>query len=199
MTDVMTTINIPTMRRAFLLTGAALLLAACGASDKYYRLNSDGPAPVRVAGISIGVGPVALPSYIDRAELVFQSGPDQFQLPPSARWTGTLQENILNALRDDVGRRLDTGNVLTYPFPPGVTVRYQVAIDVRQFHSVSGGSAILDCSWRLVDPADGRVLSRHNGSYQEPVSGDGYDPVVNAESRLLGQLADDIAKTLRRR
>ena len=192
--------NKPTLWRAMLLSSSvALLLAACGASDKYYRLASDGAAPVRATGISVGLGPVALPGYIDRAELVFQDGANQFQVPPSARWTGTLQENVLNALREDVGRRLDTGNVLTYPFPPGVTIRYQVAIDVREFHAISGGNAILECSWRIVDPDGGRVISRHNGSYQEPISGNGYDSVVAAESRLLAQLADGIAQSLRRR
>ena len=193
------TMNKPSFRRALLLPGVALLLAACGSSDKYYRLSSDGPAPVRAAGLSVGIGPVALPGYVDRAELVFQNGANEFQVPTTARWTGTLQENVLRALHDDVGRRLDSGNVLTYPFPPNVPMRYQVAVDVRQFHAISGGNAILECSWRVLDPDGGRVISRHNGSYQEAVSGDGYDPVVAAESQLLSQLADGIVRSLPRR
>lgn len=190
------TMNKPSIPRAFLLGGAALLLAACGASDKYYQLGSDGPAPVRATGISLGIGPVALPGYVDRAELVFQDGASQFQVPPSARWSGTLQENILRTLHDDLGRRLNSGNLVTYPFPPSVTLRYQVAIDVRQFHSISGGNAILECSWRIVDASGTRTISRHNGSYQEAVNGNGYDPVVTAESRLLAQLADGIVASL---
>ena len=190
------TMNHLSILRALLVPGAALLLAACGGGEKFYQLSADGAAPVRAAGLSIGIGPVGLPGYIDRAELVFQDGPNEFQVPPDARWSGTLQENVLRALRDDVGRRLNSGNVLTFPWPPGVTVRYQVAIDVRQFHAVSGGNAVLEGSWRIVDPSDGRTISHHNGSYQEAISGDGYNPVVVAESHLLAQLADGIVQSL---
>lgn len=191
--------HLPILRLPPWLTAAAtalLLLTGCGGGEKFYRLTSDGSAPTRAAGVSVGIGPVALPGYIDRAELVFQSGANEFQVPPGARWTGTLGENVLNALRDDVGRRLGSGNVLTFPWPPGSPVRYQVAIDVRTFHAVSGGSATLECSWRVIEPSSGRALSRHNGSYQENIAGDGYDPVVAAESRLLAQLADGIVHSL---
>ena len=86
--------------------------------------------------------------------------------------------------------------MLAFPYPAGTPVRYQVEINVAQFHAISGTNAILNVSWRIVEPSGGRTLSRHNGSYQEPIAGDGYDPVVSAESRLLAQLADGIVQSL---
>ncbi len=189
--------HLPPFRQTFLLPVALLLLAGCGATTKYYRLSSDGPVPVRAAGMFVGIGPVTLPGYIDRTELVFQSGPNEFQVPTTAIWTGTLHDNMVQTLREDVARRLHSGNVLSFPYPAGTPVRYQVEINVAQFHAVSGTNAILNVSWRIIEPSGGRTVSRHNGTYQEPIAGDGYDPVVAAESRLLAQLADDIARSVR--
>ena len=174
------------------------LFAGCGGGTQYFRLGSDGPAPVRAAGMFVAVGPVTLPGYIDRTELVFQSGPNQFQVPTTAIWTGTLHDNLVQTLRDDLGRRLDSGNVVTFPAPAGTPVRYQVEVNVARFHSISGVNAVLDVSWRIIEPSSGRTVSRRNASYEQPISGDGYDAVVRAESALVGQLAG-IAASLGRR
>ncbi len=69
-------------------------------------------------------------------------------------------------------------------------------MDVRQFHAVSGGDAVLDVSWRFEAPETRRVLRRENGSFHEKIIGDGYEPVVAAESRLVEQLAEVISRSL---
>ena len=103
----------------------------------------------------------------------------------------------LRALATDLARRLGSGNVLPYPWPPGARLRYQVAIEVRQFQAVSGSGAILDVSWRIEDPATRRTLRRESASFREPIAGDGYGAVAAAESRLIAQLADAVARSLR--
>ncbi|MGA9345128.1 MAG: ABC-type transport auxiliary lipoprotein family protein, partial [Nocardioidaceae bacterium] len=80
----------------------------------------------------------------------------------------------------------------------GFKPRYRVALDLRQFHGISGQEAILELSWRIQDGSSGTTLSRHSASFREPIVGDGYDPLVAAESRLLGQAAAAIAASLRR-
>ena len=154
---------------------------------------------MRTAGTFVAVGPVTLPGYIDRTELVFQSGPNQFQVPTTAIWTGTLHDNLVQTLRDDLGRRLDSGNVVAFPAPAGTPVRYQVEVNVARFHSISGANAILDVSWRIVNPSSGQTVARRNANFEQPISGDGYDAVVRAESALVGQLANGIAASLGRR
>lgn len=188
------------MKLPFVSTGLpvwlCLWLNACSAPQQYFRLAADGPAILPARGLVVLIGPVSLPTYVDRAELVFQSSDNQFQVPANVHWTGTLQENFTRVLATDLGRRLNSGNVLTYPAPPTLQPRYQVAVDVRQFHAVSGGEAVLDVSWRVQTPGSGQIMVRRNGSFRERIAGDGYGPVVAAESRLLAQLANAIAKSL---
>ncbi|MEQ1861374.1 MAG: PqiC family protein [Chthoniobacteraceae bacterium] len=177
----------------------ALALAACTTAETYYRLSSDGPVPANLSGFSLGVGPVTLPDYIDRGEVVFQSEANRFEVPYDHRWAGSLRETTTRVLGTNLARRLGTGNLHLHPWAPGTTVRYQVSVDVRQFHAVSGGDAILQTAWRVEDTQSGRVVVRQAGNFTEPVQGDGYEAVVAAESRLLAQLADAIAAGFPRR
>ncbi|MGI8432967.1 MAG: PqiC family protein, partial [Chthoniobacterales bacterium] len=133
----------PALARALLLL-AALFLTSCGSKQEFYRLSAETKA---TAGgdraISLGVGPITLPGYIDRSELVFQSGPNEFQVPPNVSWTGSLQENIATVLARDLQEQLGAREVLTYPWPAGRPPGRRVTLDVRQFHGISGSDAIL--------------------------------------------------------
>ncbi len=175
------------------------MLTACGgAGENYYRLNPTAAAPTGGSGSGLGVsvGPVSLPTYIDRAEVVFASGPNEFQIPSNALWVGSLQENISRTVATDLGRILGSRNVRA-GIEAGFRPRYRVALDIRQFHGISGREAILDLSWRIQSGASGETISRHSDSFHQPIIGDGYGPLVEAESRLLEQVATAIAKSLR--
>ncbi|MDB6154488.1 MAG: hypothetical protein JWL90_2941 [Chthoniobacteraceae bacterium] len=174
---------------------ALLVLTGCSTPEHYYRLSADGPAPATGSGFSLGVGPVVLPDYIDRGELVFQSSDTKFEVPYEQRWTGSLRDTTTRVVATNLARRLGTGNLHTYPWPPGTPLRYQVRIDVRQFHARSGGDAVLEASWAVEDGQSGAVLRRQAANLTEPVTQKGYDGIVAAQSRLLSQLARSIAQS----
>ncbi len=176
---------------------AGLLLASCGGSkQQYFRLTAEQSASTGGdRSISLGVGPIALPGYIDRSELVFQSGPNEFQVPPNVSWTDSLQANIASVLARDLQDQLGAREVLTYPWPSGRAPARRVALDIRRFHGISGSGAVLEASWRI-ENVSGSTLRRGQGSFHEEINGDGYGPVVAAQSRLLAQCAAAIAKSL---
>ena len=194
--------RLPISIRPIVFASILCLLSGCAsAPDNFYRLSADGELPaVRGAGggaLSIGLGPVKIPDYIDRAELVFESAANRFEIPSDHRWAGSLGKSVTSVLAADLGHRLETPAVYAYPWDPGVALRYSVPVRVRQFHAVSGGDAILDVSWEVRDAASGDTLQRGSELFREALTEEGYDGVVAAQSRLLGQLADAVADQLR--
>jgi len=184
--------------RFLFYSGLLVLLTACGgAGENYYRLNATAAASAggSDSGLSVAIGPVSLPSYIDRAEIVFASGPNEFQIPTNALWAGSLRDNISRTVAADLGRALSSREVRS-DLEPGFKPRYRVALDIRQFHGISGQEAILDLTWRIRSGTSEETISRHSGSFHESIIGDGYAPLVAAESRLLEQCAHAIAKSL---
>lgn len=199
------TTTVPLRKSASLLgcylaiTWSAALLSGCSSTqDSFYLLTAEGPplSTRSLDGKSVGVGPLTLPDYIDRAELVFQSDTNRFQVPPDQRWAGDLRENISDVVAVNLGRRLKNGEVSSYPWQSGKEPRHTVAIRIRQFHAVSGGDAILDVRWDIREGSNGKMLSSDTMLFTEGLSEEGYTGIVAAQSRLLGQLADAIAAAL---
>src|SRR4029078_12011801 len=89
-----------------------------------------------VSGLSVAVGPVSLPSYVDRAEVVFATGPNEFHVPADALWIGSLHEKISATVATDRGRILGSSNVRASE--AGSHPRYRVALNIRHFHGISG-------------------------------------------------------------
>ncbi len=148
-------------------------------------------------GTAIGVGPVSLAGYLDRPNLVFQENGNRMVIAESHRWAGDLEENIARVTAANLGRRLGTGNVRTYPWGADGELRYQISLDIRQFHGTAGGDAFLDAAWRVYSLPDRRMTVSKSWSGTEPLKADGYDELAAAKSRLLARLAAEIAGSLR--
>ena len=159
-------------------------------------LSGDGPAPAG-GGPGIGVGPVALAEYIDRPNLVVAESENQLGIAESHRWAGDLSASIARVTATNLGRRLNTGNIHTYPWRGDDGLRWQVTLDIRQFHGAADGHAVIEAGWRAYALPERRVVASRTFVDREPLAADGYQPLVAAQSKLLSRLADDIAKSLR--
>lgn len=184
------------MIRALLILTTILALAGCSMSSRsFYVLTADGPAPSG-GGPGIGVGPVALAEYIDRANLVIAQAPNQLGIAEDHRWAGDLSSSIARVTAANLGRRLNTGNVRTYPWQGDEGIRYQFTLDIRQLHGAADGYAVIEAGWRAYSLPDRKIKASRTFVDREPLEADGYQPLVVAQSKLLSRLADDIAKSL---
>ncbi len=185
------------MIRALSILTAILALAGCTTTSRsFYVLTADGPAPSG-GGPGIGVGPVSLAEYIDRANLVIAETPNQLGIAEDHRWAGDLSASVARVTAANLGRRLGTGNVRTYPWQGDDGIRYQVTLDIRQLHGAADGYAVIEAGWRAYSLPDRKIKASRTFVAREPLESDGYQPLVAAQSRLLSRLADDIAGGLK--
>jgi uncharacterized lipoprotein YmbA len=184
------------MNRIFIFLGALLLAGCSQASKSYYLLTAEGPAPAG-GGVGVGVGPVALAEYLDRPNLVVQESPNQLAVAEDHRWAGDLAESVARVTAANLGRQMQTGNVRVYPWLRDDEVRYQVTLDIRQFHSGEDGFAVIEAGWRVYALPERTLKASRTFIDREPLEKDGYAPMVAAQSRLLARLSQDIASGLR--
>lgn len=188
------------MKTSFILNLAAVaILSSCGnPTPTFYTLSPEGPLPSG-GGIGIGVGPIVLAEYVDRQNIVVQSGPNKLELAESHLWAGDLDNSVARVVATNLGRRLGTGNVRTYPWQRDSEIDYQVAIDIRELIAGDDGYARIEASWRIYSLPGSRLVGSKNFVAKEAVQSEDFEAVVAAQSRLLGKLSGDIAAGIKRR
>jgi uncharacterized lipoprotein YmbA len=180
-----------------MLVGLAVLVVGCGSTaDEYYLLSAAGPAPSG-GGMGIGVGPVTVAEYLDRSNIVFQSGPQKLEISDRHHWAGDMRKSVASVMASNLGRELRTGNVRTYPWDRDDELRFQVSIDIRQFHGTADGHALLEAGWRVYRLPGSELVATRSGTYREPQRNDGFEGLAAAQSRALQRLARDIARGMR--
>ncbi len=179
------------------LLALCLSLAACGGGGNYYVLAPAGKAPSG-GGPGIGIGPVTIADYLsERPYLVFQSTPTRMEVSDKHQWAGDLGSNFSRTLGTDLGIRLGTGNIRQYPWTKESELRYQVSVDVNQFHGTADGDALLEASWRVYVLPSARLVASKTSTLTEPLTGDGFENLAEAQSRLVDQLSQVIAAEMR--
>jgi uncharacterized protein len=198
-----------------------LALGGC-ASDKptrLYKLSAvaEKPATPATHGIAIGVGPITLPKYLDRPQLVTGASSNQLAQANFDQWGGELNDNMTRVLASNLSDLLGTDRVSLYPWKNQAPVDYQVTLDGTQFEQDADGKTVLSAFWSIVDPNNGNVLTMRRSTYREAgapaaasaaatASGspaaDGsstsypYNAVAGAMSRDLEALSRDIAAAI---
>lgn len=178
---------------------ATAFLYGCGSpTPTFYVLSAEGNLPSG-SGKSIGVGPVTLAEYVDRKNLVIQSGPNKLELAESHLWAGDLDDSVARVIATNIGRRLNTGNVHTYPWLRDSEIDYQVAMNIREFLAGDDGFARIEAIWRVYSLPGSKLIASKTFIAREEIASEDYVAVVAAQSRLLGKLSADIASCISER
>lgn len=202
------------MRFNFILAAAVLtplILGGCG-SDKPTRLyvlnaTAEQPAAMSSQGLAIGVGPISLPKYLDRPQIVTGVSANQLSQANLDQWGGDLNDNMSRVLATNLSDLLGTDRISFYPWSNRAPLDFQVTMDVSKFETEADGATVLSVFWSIVNPADGTVLEMHRSTYRDvaktaAAAGAGsnsYDATVAAMSRNLGLLSHDIAAAIQAR
>jgi uncharacterized lipoprotein YmbA len=177
------------------------LLAGCGKSapTHFYSLSAPPPKTAEApAGpcLSLGIGPVDFPAYLDRSQIVTRLGQNQMHLADFEQWIEPLRENFQRALTDNLAALVCAKPLVTYPWPAGGHPDRQVVIQVASFDGSLGQEAWLKASWSVLD-ADGKSLTWRTAEYHEAAAGLDYAALAAAQSRLVEKFAKDVAESLR--
>jgi hypothetical protein len=177
------------------------LLLICGCASKppnYYvlhSLQSEAPGVKTVApesDLSIGVGPITIPEYLDRPQIVTRSTPDNLQLSEFDKWAESLAKNLTRVLAENLAVLLSTDRVELFPWVSSAQVQYQVTVDVMQFERMPDGKVTLAARWNVLGE-HGDMLRNGNSRFSIPVESTGYDAIASAESRAVEALSREIA------
>jgi uncharacterized lipoprotein YmbA len=190
-----------------LLAGVGLAAGlGCAGSPpaKFYTLSplattgevksEKGPAGQTLA---IGIGPVRLPQYLARKEIVTRADANTIDLAEYDLWGGSLQDDFSRNLMENLSLLLAGDRVSLFPWPGMGALDYRVGVEVMRFDGNRGGDVVLIATWTIREGQGGKLVRVQTSRIQEPSGGQGYEAMVGGMSRALGRLSREIGEAIK--
>jgi uncharacterized protein len=184
------------------LTACVNLGSGTQQTTKFYVLNSlysaEGDIEIETTTDEtlIGVGPVELPEYVNRPQIITRTSNNELEVAPFARWAEPVESNFSRVVAENLTVLLSTDRVTVYPWKRTVTIDYQVALEVTRFDGVLGGPVSLRARWTVLGDNGAEVFLRRQSSLSTHAEADTYEALVAAQSRLLADLSRQIAQAI---
>jgi len=148
--------------------------------------------------LSVGIGPVVLPSYLTRSEIVRRGGENRLVYNQNQLWGEPLEQGFRRVLGEDLGETLRTVQIFQYPWSTGIRVEYQIPIQILRFEAEEGGLVSLDARWGIRRPGENALLISQESRIVEAPRDASTGSVVTAMSGAVRRLSDEIATAIRR-
>ena len=185
---------------AFGAASFALLFApGCTPTTRYYALSAVGgdaafAARPATGSAVIALGPVELPDYIDRPQIVTRTGANTLDQAAFDQWGGDLDDMIPRLLVEDLAAKLPADHVVPFPQVADVGFAYRVPVSITQFDVSTSGEAVVAARWQVRGP--GGTLAVRETVARSQADGKSFDARVAALSRALADVTADIASVL---
>jgi uncharacterized lipoprotein YmbA len=196
-------VRIPVMAFCMVL----LLLAGCVSTAKntprFYVLSpmaeietEKQEVSAETGNISISIGPISLPKYLRKSQIVTRTGNNELHLAEFDRWAGKIEEDIGRVIAENMTYILSTDKVLSYPAIGALDTDYRIEMGISMFEGRLGGSVELIARWAIFDIQGKNVKSITSTRIIEPVQGTGYADMVAVQSRILASLSRELADAI---
>src|SRR5262245_7503560 len=186
------------------LVAMTLLVGGCASQpSRFYLLSAlanpeiASPGTSGQQGPTIGVGPVTLPRYVDRPQIVTRTSPYEIKLAEFDRRAEALDTNFSRAFDENLSLLHPTTRVVISPWSRATLIDYQITVDVTHFLTQVGGHSLLIADWTLFKGEGQEVLTSGRSRFSASPSGQDYPAIVAAMSQTVASLSREIATTIR--
>jgi uncharacterized lipoprotein YmbA len=185
-----------------------VLLTGCfgtSPTSRFYTLTpQDRPAApfARASALEVSVGPVEIPRYLDRRQIVTRSGRNEIVLAEYDRWGGYLGDEITGLLVADLAKRLAPMGFAVLPWRStpvaAINTNYRIPVRVSRFDGSPGGSVVLTASWSLIKQLDKKeeTIIAMESTIIEEVTGKDYGALVAAMGTAVERLGKEMSDSL---
>jgi uncharacterized lipoprotein YmbA len=182
-----------------------VLAAGCFAAHpdptRFYVLtpmaSEEGVAPAAASTpVVLGLGPITLPRYLDRSELVYRVGANEVRPAGFDRWAEPLHLQIARTLAEDLTVLGVVTRVVHHPWYRSRNQDIVLELDVQRFERDTANQAVIEARWRLRCPGAPGVLHGDDATLVDPAVTTDAAATAEALSRQLAELSRRIAATI---
>lgn len=182
----------------------AVGLSACGTStpSQFYVLASTAELKSQEGKFrqkrprTIGIGPIALPGYLDKPQIVTKAGRYKLELTELDEWGEPLKDNVSRVLVENISILLASDHIHAFPADSPGQDDFQVSIEILAFDCRLVGGCTLTARWSVYDLKKNRTVSVKRSKYSKASGQANYEALAQAMSEALAELSRDIARVV---
>ena len=187
---------------ACFISAGCLSLEARPDPSRFFALTSlprTGQSAENAGGTNalvLGIGPIKIPGYLDRPQLVTRLSQNRFGIAENDRWAEPLEENFLRVLSENLSVLLQTDRIVAYPWERNQRPTYQVQLDVLRFEPKQEQVVELWARWIILDESRKIVISKET-YLTRPAKDKSTEASVAAMSETVAGLSREMADAFR--
>ena len=158
--------------------------------------ESQSTGPSAAKGPLVGLGPIKVPAYLDRPQIVTAASDHEFRLAENQRWAERLDDNIARVSQENLAVLVPSDRIVMHPWSRDTKPDVQAVVQIQELHVDPEGRARMVALWSL-KPLKGETVN-HHFSCSIAVSPTDYGQIVGADSECLARLNREMAQGIRR-
>jgi len=147
-------------------------------------------------GVIIAVGPVGIPEYLDRPQIVTKNNNGTLHFAQFERWGEPLDSALNRMLIDNLAVMLPSANFQFFPCSFTIPLDYHVIADVVRLDSELNKDMVLDIQWSIIDSRSKKMILTKRSEIREAIDPHNYFGVSKALSAVCVTLSRQIAESL---
>ena len=191
-----------------LMSGVCLALALSGCisvpnspTPRFYVLQAVDENQVSkkiniASDVLIGVGPVKIPEYQDRPQIVTQDKEKMLKFAQFDRWGEPLDLGMTRLIRENLAVMLPEAKFTLYPWNSSVPVKYQVVVEIVQLDSDLDKDLFIVAQWLVIDVQNTKTIIIKRSEFRQSIVPQNYSGLAKTLGMACASLSSEIAEAL---
>jgi uncharacterized protein len=146
--------------------------------------------------VIVGVGPLKIPGYLDRPQIVTQDKEKMLKFAQFDRWGESLDVSLARLISEDLTGMLPGEKIILYPWDLSVPVKYQVLVEIIQLDSELDKDMFMAAQWTIIDTQNTKAIMIKRSEFRQPIIPHDYSGLAKTLSAACTSLSDEIAQAL---
>lgn len=156
-------------------------------SGKTYEIPQD---------VIIAIGPVKIPEFQNRPQIVTQDKDNMIKFAEFDRWGEPLDTALERIIFEDLTVMLPAAALKMFPCVFAIPVKYQVIMNVAQMQSRLDKDLFLMVDWSIIDAKNKIMVFSKKSECRQAINPHNYLGLTKAISAACASLSGEIAEAL---
>lgn len=148
------------------------------------------------AGFVIGVGPVKIPEFLNRPQIVTINKKKMLEFAEFDRWGEGLDSALVRLMNEDLMLMMPEATIEMFPWDLNIAIKYQVIVNVISLECQLDKDILLIAQWTVIDQNSKKVVFTKRSQLRQAIELRHYSGLVKALSLVCVSLSEEVAAEL---